>query len=131
MEVPYIWVVLVEQTWRTRGDLIREKTIPRPKGDLAQPIVCLEYGAPAICADDFRGSARPAKRASDEGRRRKFRECGKPPADRFGLGDATLGQRRIELSLIAAFDIPLRLAVADEEQCPGVPTGRGREKRRG
>ena len=48
--------------------------------------------------------------------RRHDAGVGQFPAPRRGLGLALGGQRRVEPALPAAFDVPLRVAVAENER---------------
>src|SRR5947209_19531590 len=116
MEIPFIRPVLFEHPRRERGDLISEKTVPRSERDLAQAIVGSECRASAVCADDFGRAARATERTCHDGSGGEFAKFCQALRDRNGLGDAAFGQRRIELPLIAALSIPLRLTVANEQE---------------
>jgi hypothetical protein len=122
--------VAVENPRRTHLDVAIGQPIPGADRDLAQPIVD-DQSLPGakMTGDDFSSLPRPAQRAGDDPRECGVRQASDQLPDGMRLGHAALGQRRVEAALNASLQVPLGLAVADQQDAAAHDSGAARRSR--
>lgn len=109
VQFPLAWRVGLADSRPSGGDFGPGHPLPRPERDLAKPVIDAQFRRRQALCHDPRRFHRARQRAGPDGRRTHMRGKQSPAGPR--LLSPAVGQRRIQLPLIATLKIELGLPV--------------------